>query len=1369
MCFDSSSYSVEEGGAATVTVELSHRSSHVISIPIEVETSSTAESMDYKIDGLSSTGRLIFINRSTSETFTVRTTDDEDYEADETVKLKFGTLPSTVTKTDSPCTTTLTIENDDPAPNVPPTIDDGDSSVSYGECRTGLVETYSATDPDGDSISWSLRGTDRNDFDISSSGVLTFDETPDYEDPDDRNRDNEYEVTVRASDGNGGSDDRDVTVTVTNRAPTIDDGDSSTSYAERGTRSVERYSASDPCGGSITWSLRGDDRNDFDISSSGVLTFDETPDYEDPEDLDRDNEYEITVRASDGSFSDDIDVTITVTDVNESPDINGDFSPSYDEGGTGTVATYTADDPEGGDITWSLRGTDRNDFDISEDGELTFDDTPDYEDPDDSNDDNIYQITVRASDGSLTTSTNVTVTVTNLAPTIDSGRSSVSYAEGGTDAVETYVASDPGGGAITWSLPNTSFETDRDDFEISDDGELTFEEIPDHGDPDDHNDDNVYKITVRASDGRLTASRNVTVTVTDRGPKITSGRPSVSYAEGGTGTVETYTATVPDDGEVTWSLPDTDFETDRDDFEISDDGELTFAETPDYENPDDHNEDNVYKITVRASDDSGDSDDRNVTVTVTNLAPTIGSARPSISYAENRTVAVATYSASDPGGGTISWSLPSTIFETDRGDFDISDNGQLTFKDAPDYEDPDDHNDDNVYKITVRASDDSGSTDDFDVTITVTDVNESPEITGLSSVSYAENGTRAVAMYTADDPEGDEITWRLPNTHFQSDRLDFNITAHGDLRFNRLPNYENPHDENTDNVYKVTVRAVDDDGNTDDIDVTIEVTNVNEEPEVDEAIEDQTITVGASATISLSGTFSDPDGDTLTYTASSSATRVATTSINAIDSTLTLTAVSVGSATITVTAADRASGHADRLEVTDDFTVTVEAGGPAKVTRLSGEPGTNHGEIDLKWNAADDATGYQVRQKESGTNAWIVLPADGFGVEIDGVTAVVSNLDPDKTYDYQVRATNVNGEGEWSDAITRIAVRDKRPDKPTNLKAKDMIGGRGIELSWHPVHGAGGYRVEGDPSVNQDQIVIIVMGSEVVKAQVVELTPGTDYTFEVFACQPCSTPPLYSAPAEVEWEAPLPTADGHQADHTVAYMEDEITSAPNSPDGVPDAAAVIKAAIKPAAAAWNSAIATEIPDKDLKICEVGECGGSNSDGGIVTIETQAANPKYKDGVLGEPCGDSVACVDYARSEAGHYFDHLTDLTIIIEEPAWRCPNLDTLTNTCEELVRTYWTHDSDLDWQPIDEDDLPVGSPSSEFQHIGRVMIHELGHTLGLPDFYADNITSLNGFRDNRRLPNASMLWNAVMHWGSKINAEDLKQLKAIYLLHEPH
>ncbi len=75
--------------------------------------------------------------------------------------------------------------------------------------------------------------------------------------------------------------------------------------------------------------------------------------------------------------------------------------------------TVTASDPDGNTITYSLTGTDSSLFGITMDGVVTFNNAPDYENPSDSNSDNVYEITANVSDGSLTDSANFMITVTN--------------------------------------------------------------------------------------------------------------------------------------------------------------------------------------------------------------------------------------------------------------------------------------------------------------------------------------------------------------------------------------------------------------------------------------------------------------------------------------------------------------------------------------------------------------------------------------------------------------------------------------------------------------------------------------------------------------------------------------------------------------------------------------------------------------------------------------------------------------------------------------------------------------------------------------------------------------------------------------------
>ena len=79
----------------------------------------------------------------------------------------------------------------------------------------------------------------------------------------------------------------------------------------------------------------------------------------------------------------------------------------------------------------------------------------------------------------------------------------------------------------------------------------------------------------------------------------------------------------------------------------------------------------------------------------------------------------------------------------------------LYFTNPPNYENAADSDRDNVYEVTVVARDDAFNSGTLDVTVTVTDQDEGPEISGQQGLSFTENQAtdRVLAFYTATDPE----------------------------------------------------------------------------------------------------------------------------------------------------------------------------------------------------------------------------------------------------------------------------------------------------------------------------------------------------------------------------------------------------------------------------------------------------------------------------------------------------------------------------------------------------------------------------------------------------------------------------------------
>jgi hypothetical protein len=86
--------------------------------------------------------------------------------------------------------------------NTPPSMDLS-STISVNEGVTEVI-TIGATDADGDTLTYTLSSqdasTDGELFSIND-GVLNFTVAPDYEDPDDYNTNNIYDIRISVSDG----------------------------------------------------------------------------------------------------------------------------------------------------------------------------------------------------------------------------------------------------------------------------------------------------------------------------------------------------------------------------------------------------------------------------------------------------------------------------------------------------------------------------------------------------------------------------------------------------------------------------------------------------------------------------------------------------------------------------------------------------------------------------------------------------------------------------------------------------------------------------------------------------------------------------------------------------------------------------------------------------------------------------------------------------------------------------------------------------------------------------------------------------------------------------------------------------------------
>jgi hypothetical protein len=215
-------------------------------------------------------------------------------------------------------------------------------------------------------------------------------------------RNTTYYVRAYATNSVGTAYRAEVSFTTTS-APVFTS--SATFSAAENQTAIGTVSATDADSDAVTFSVSG---SELAITSGGVLTFASAPDYETK------SSYTATVTASDGINSTTQDITVSVTDVD-------DTAPVITSGATGTnlvenagagqtVYTITASDAVGVD-SYAISGADASLLSVSTStGVVTLTANPDYETK------SSYTFTVTASDAAGNTSgaTTVTFSITDV-------------------------------------------------------------------------------------------------------------------------------------------------------------------------------------------------------------------------------------------------------------------------------------------------------------------------------------------------------------------------------------------------------------------------------------------------------------------------------------------------------------------------------------------------------------------------------------------------------------------------------------------------------------------------------------------------------------------------------------------------------------------------------------------------------------------------------------------------------------------------------------------------------------------------------------------------------------------------------------------
>jgi hypothetical protein len=198
--------------------------------------------------------------------------------------------------------------------NNPPKI----TSVDF-EIRESLkdIGQITSSDDESDAITYKLVGGDDKDkFDVSTDGYITFNFITDYHAPDDTNKDNNYNINVEANDGLNKSY-QDITIKVLeNPLPKV----TTTSFSIFETfTQIGTLIVTDEENESVTVSIAGDGSDDSSrfVLNENNISFHATfiTDFHIPDDVNGDNNYTLQLKLDDGVNIVYQDINVSVTEV----------------------------------------------------------------------------------------------------------------------------------------------------------------------------------------------------------------------------------------------------------------------------------------------------------------------------------------------------------------------------------------------------------------------------------------------------------------------------------------------------------------------------------------------------------------------------------------------------------------------------------------------------------------------------------------------------------------------------------------------------------------------------------------------------------------------------------------------------------------------------------------------------------------------------------------------------------------------------------------------------------------------------------------------------------------------------------------------
>ncbi len=679
--------------------------------------------------------------------------------------------------------------------NEKPTLNSQNFSISENSAIGSYVGDVVGSDPDGDSLTYSL-SNNNNTFKIENNGSIYTKGKIDFESQ------NSYHFTVSTSDGTHiDSATVDIGVDDINEAPVVKDLNISIREDENSGTKIGHIEASDEDNNpkdTLTYTLNNY-TDIFSTNSSGDIFLEDSSqiDHEGTQNL-----YDLNLTIDDGNgHSISSKIYVTITDATEAPKLN-DQNFTIDE--NLAIGSYIGDvvgsDPDGDTLTYNLSSTNEI-FKIENNGSIYTKEKLNFETQ------NSYQLMANASDGNSSDSATITITINDIneAPNSDNQTFSLDENKTNMTTVETFQAKDPENDILTFSIMGGNSDNIFDinstsgKIYIKDSSKLDFETT------------HTYTLTIRIDDNNsnyTTKTATLNINNINEPPTIKNRNFKVDENATNATSIGTIEVSDPDSSNFIFSTNNNYgvFDIDRDSGEIT----VSNSSLLDYET------NSSYIITIKVDDQNGSVVEDDITIKVNDIDEKPIIHTTSFDIAENSPIGTATreINATNPENyQTISYAINSTnlpfSIDTNSGELKVA--GELNFEEKSSY-------------IVLISVSDGNLTTQKDITINILDINEPPSIK-YNSFSVSENSptdTEVGTLNFSNPEEYDTLSFRL--TGGNSDNA-FKIDNSGKISVNsQVLNYEEK------SYYHLTIELSDNTTTPVTQTIDVNISDVNEPP-----------------------------------------------------------------------------------------------------------------------------------------------------------------------------------------------------------------------------------------------------------------------------------------------------------------------------------------------------------------------------------------------------------------------------------------------------------------------------------------------------------------------------------------------------------